>query len=340
MDIKSKIERELKSFSCLFECRIATVGTSARESEQFAVLPRRSALGYEAINFLVTSPENAAQSFSLLDSNVQFLFVDIESKKEIDLMSIAKKIVKKATIIAYKPNDTTLEAADLFLRHHFHDDLVNKNIMIYGAGNLGSKLALRLAERGSNIYLSSRNNDKTKEIVKTLNYLLPKYSKNSIKLVTGDEDLFLKIDSLISFTSSSNVIPPSFASYIKKGGLALDGGINNFSPEFILKANESTITCYRLDVRAAFPHTVLYLIDYIRDFYTNIQGEEKRNQTRLVAGGIIGNDGDIVVDRIKTPAQIVGVANGVGGLKAEKDLTAKDQQQLNEILQQINKYKQ
>lgn len=340
MDITFKIEQEINSFSCPFECRIATVGTTARESEQFAVLPRRSALGYEAINFLVTSPEDAAQSFLQLDSHVQFLFIDIESKKEIDLMSIAKKAVKKAEIIAYKPNDTTLEAADLFLRHYFLDDLANKNIMIYGAGNLGSKLALRLAERGSNIYLSSRNESKTKEIVKTLNYLLPKYSKNPIQLVTGQEDLSFKIDSLISFTSSSNVIPPSFASFIKKGGLALDGGINNFSPEFIIKANESTITCYRLDVRAAFPHTVLYLIDYIRDFYTNIQGEEKRNQIKLVAGGIIGNDGDIVVDRIKNPGQIVGVANGVGGLKAEKDLTGKNRQQINEILQLINKHKQ
>ncbi|MDG5471714.1 hypothetical protein P6709_08130 [Jeotgalibacillus sp. ET6] len=327
--MENRIVSEINSFTCPFEQRIATVGTTARDSLPFAVLPRRTALGYEAINFLVVSPDAARELFSLVDPHVAYLFIDIESKKEIDLLQIAKTIVKKARIIAYKPNDTTLEAADLFLRHSFKDELENKKMLIYGAGNLGSKLALRLAERGCSIYLSSRNDEKTKEIVKVLNYLLPKFAKNKIHyLKTGTYEP-LELDCLISFTSSSHVIPPEMAVMMKTKSVALDGGINNFTPQFILEASGKEITCYRLDVRAAFPHTLLYLIQYIRDFYTNIQGEVKwDNGIRVVAGGIIGNDGDIVVDRIQQPTQIVGIANGVGGLKDEQDYTAKDQSQL------------
>jgi len=337
VDIQYKIAQEIGSFTCDFEYRIATVGTTARESMQFAVLPRRTALGYEAINFLVTDAKSAARCFSMLDGHVNNLFIDIEAKKDIDLMTIAKNAIKKTSIISYKPNDTTLEAADLFLRHYFKDDVVDKNILLYGAGNLGSKLALRLAERGAKVCLSSRNVEKTKEIVTALNHLLPKYARNPIKLITAASRNLPTFDSFISFTSASNIIPSDTALLIKKNGLALDGGINNFTPEFIVKASERNITCYRLDVRAAFPHAILYLIPYIRDFYTAIQGEVKQNQIRLVAGGIIGNEGDIVVDRIKNPSQIVGIANGVGGLKAEADYSKVDKIKVESILKSIKK---
>jgi hypothetical protein len=149
MSIKEKVEKELESYSCDFEYKIATVGTTARESQPFAVLPRRKALGFEAINFLVVNPDYAEECFKLLDGAVKYILVDIELKKKIDLMQIAKRTVKQASLISYKPNDTTLEAADMFLRHYFNDELKGKKILVYGAGNLGSKLSLRLAERGA-----------------------------------------------------------------------------------------------------------------------------------------------------------------------------------------------
>lgn len=335
MDIKEKIQKEIDSLKCEFNYRIATIGTTVRESQPFAVLPRRTALGFEAINFLVIDPEYAEECFKSLDGNVKYILVDIELKKEINLLQIANQFVKQATIVTYKPNDTTLEAADMFLRHYFNDDLRNKKVLIYGAGNLGSKLSLRLAERLAKVYLDSRNKEKTKEIVTALNYLLHKYSQSHITAVQNYDDLFSEIDILIAFTSASNVIPPVYLNYLKKKGLALDGGINNFTSDFIKGAKKNGINCYRLDVRTAFPHSVLFSTDYTKDFYHNIQGEMTIDDVRLVAGGIIGNDGDIVVDRIKDPTQIVGVANGIGGLKLEKEYSDKEKLTIGKIKNEI-----
>ncbi|WP_191566968.1 hypothetical protein [Metabacillus idriensis] len=331
MDIKEKIQKEMISFTCDFNFRVATVGTTVRESQPFAVLPRRKSLGYEAINFLVIDPTYAEECFKLLDGNVQYILVDIESKKTIDLMEIANKTVKKAKIVSYKPNDTTLEAADMFLRNYFRDNLKDKKVLIYGAGNLGSKLSLRLAERRARVYLDSRNKEKTKEIVNALNYLIPKYSKNHITAIQNYDELINEVDILIAFTSASNVISPLYSHYLKKHSLALDGGINNFTSDFIIEANRNSVACYRLDVRTAFPHSVLYLSSYTRDFYQNIQGESMIGNIRLVAGGIIGNEGDIVVDRIKDPKQIVGIANGIGGLKLESEYSDKERKNIERI---------
>lgn len=331
MHIKEKVEKELDSFNCSFDFRIATVGTTARESQPFAILPRRKAFGFEAINFLVINPDYAEECFKLLDGAVNYILVDIELKKKIDLMQIAKRIVKQATLISYKPNDTTLEAADMFLRHYFNDELKGKKVLIYGAGNLGSKLSLRLAERGADVFLDSRNKEKTAGIIQALNHLTPKHSSSSIKPIKSYKSFTDEMDVFIAFTSASNVISSSFLKFIKNGGLALDGGINNFTSDFIKGANELSISCYRLDVRAAFPHTILFLTDYINNFYHNIQGEMIFDNVRVVAGGIIGNEGDIVVDRISKPKQIVGIANGIGGLKLESEYTSQERQNIEKI---------
>lgn len=336
MDMKEMVEKELNSFSCDLDYRIATVGTTARDSQPFAILPRRKALGFEAVNFMVVNPSYAEECFKLLDGAVKYILVDIELKKEIDLMQIAKRTIKQASIISYKPNDTTLEAADMFLRHYFNDEMKGKRILIYGAGNLGSKLTIRLAERGADVFLDSRNKEKTGEIIQALNHLTPKYSPSRIRQIKSYENLTDEMDVLIAFTSASNVISSSFLPFIKDGGLALDGGINNFTSDFIKGANERSINCYRLDVRAAFPHTILFLTDYINNFYHNIQGERDFGNVRVVAGGIIGNEGDIVVDRISKPKQIVGIANGIGGLKPESEYTGKERQNIEKLREMLN----
>lgn len=321
MNVPDRTQKELDSFRCDFEGRIATVGTTARDSQPFAVLPRRSALGFEAINFLVLNNRYAEECFTALDGKVKYILVDIEMKKQIDLMDIARKCVKKSMLVSYKPNDTTLEAADFFLRHYFADHMRGKTVLVYGAGNLGAKLALRLVERGADVFLDSRNSEKTADIIRALNYLIPKCANQSIQAVQSYKALEKEIDVFISFTSASHVISSSYTKCIKEGGLALDGGINNFTEDFLREAASKSINCSRLDVRAAFPHTVLFLLEHIRNFYEHVQGEAVFSGVRAVAGGLIGKEGDIVLDQIKNPKQIVGIANGIGGLKPETDYT-------------------
>ncbi|MDM5316427.1 hypothetical protein QUF49_10525 [Fictibacillus sp. b24] len=335
MSIENKIKKEIESFTCQMNKRIATIGTTARTSQSFAVLPRRQALGFQAINFLIEDPESAKTCMKYLDGKVRYLLIDIELKKNIDLMTLAKTHIHQSKIHTYKPNDTTLEAADMFLRNYFEDQLKDKKILIYGAGNLGTKLALRLAERGSKVYLDSRNQSKTIEIVRVLNYLLPRQSKNFIKSVQDPHELSSKMDVFIAFTSASNVIPASSLHFMKKNGLAIDGGIDNFTPEFIQKAADYNLQCYRLDVRTAFPHTVLYLNEHTKNFYQHIQGEIFVDHIRIVAGGIIGFEGDIVVDNISQPKQLVGVANGTGGLKLLDEYTSSDHTNVRYVQEKI-----
>ncbi|WP_379948538.1 NAD(P)-binding domain-containing protein [Ectobacillus funiculus] len=329
--IKSKVLQELGSITDNCLNTVATVGMTSRKSVEFAVLPRRKALGFEAINFLVSSSQAAEECLRILDGRVKYIFIDVEAKKNLNLEYIAENNVKSSVIIPYKPNDATVEAADLFLLQYFKEAVREKEILIYGAGNIAGKLALRLAERGSNVYVFSRDYKKVELISEALNFILPRYSVNKIIPIENIKAFTNSFDAVISFISAERVIDDDIICSLKEKALVLDGGINNFTPQFYEIASQKLLNCFRLDVRLGFLYTLLPLLDDVRAFFNDVQGKAFVDNITIVSGGIIGASGDIIVDNIKHPRQVIGIANGLGGLKDTNDYTVSDQENLTKV---------
>ncbi|WP_370222586.1 NAD(P)-binding domain-containing protein [Cytobacillus sp.] len=310
-----KIKKELKSFTAPNSITVATVGMTSRDSAPFTVLPRRKTLGFETINFLISNIHSAEKCLNFLDGKVKYILIDVESKKNVDLESIAKKTIKSSIVKSYKPNDATVEAADLYMLNYFKDFLKDKKILIYGAGNIAGKLALRLAERGAEIYIYSRDKNKVSLLVNALNLILPRYSLNRIKQLQNFEEMSDFFDAIISFISSKQVINHNIIQSLKENALVLDGGINNFTHEFYKNSSKKRLNSFRLDVRLGFLYSLIPLMDYTEKFFREVQGKSSIEEIKLVSGGIIGNEGDIIVDSIKSPTQVIGIANGLGGTK-------------------------
>ena len=95
------------------------------------------------------------------------------------LSDAVKEVIKKSVFISYKSNDLTVDAADAFISEYYSKDLVGvggRKVAIIGTGNIGSKLAQKLVERGSNVYLYRRNKDKLNLIVRQINTTKSKYT--------------------------------------------------------------------------------------------------------------------------------------------------------------------
>lgn len=334
---QSQILQEVQHVINKGEKTIATIGMTSRRSNDFAILPRRSAFGFEAINFLVSNEQAAKECLKLLDNKVKYIFIDVEAKKNVDLMKIAQQMIKTSKLVPYKPNDATLEACDLFILNYFHHFLHDRHLLIYGVGNIGTKLALRLAERGAKVYLYSRNVQKVESISTALNSILPKYTGS--KITPLQKISFSNyFDGIISFISAEEIIDEKMIPSLKNKAFVLDGGINNFSKGFYKKRTEKCLNCYRLDVRLGFAYTLLPLFDNVNVFLKEIQGREVIDGVVIVSGGVIGQDGDIVVDKVVNPTQIVGVANGLGGLKHASDYTKEDQKNILKVQQALSKF--
>ena len=302
---------------------VVSFTTTSRKSPPIKMLPERQAFGFRIINVLITENELAKYCFNKIDGLVDVVMIDVERKQKIDLWDIALKCIKKSKLVPIKPNDATVEAALFLLKHLWNNCLAKKVIAIYGAGNIGAKLALRLAEMNNKIYLYSRNKEKTKQIAAAFNSVLPRFSSGIITPVDNIVDAE-QVDALISFVSATGVITEDLLSILPKGAAVIDGGIDNFSEGFICSALEKKIHIYRLDVRPGFFYTALDLLPDVGQFFKEVQGEKIIDRVRVVAGGVVGQRGDIVLDNIKTPTMVLGVANGIGGLLNETPVEFRD----------------
>ena len=304
------------------------ISTTARDSLEISRLPDKIFKGKLAANYLITNEQIARNFFVEIDGQVEDILVDVERKQEVNLMEIANEVIKHSNILPYKPNDVTLEAADQLILHQLGVDLTGKKVLVYGTGNIAFKLALRLLEREADVSIAGRNLDKVQSLVTTLNMIKPRYSGAIAR--EHQEDLSFKYDGLISFLSSEKVIDSTMAVHIKPSGFAIDGGIGNFQGTFIVDSLEKGISVLRLDVRLGNPFLIAGItsLSSENEFFNTVIGAHQMGDMKLVAGGIIGEAGSIIVDRIKSPTQIIGIANGYGGLKNDEQFTENDRENL------------
>ncbi len=332
---EEQVSREVDYIMQSDKIKVVSVGTTARLLADFLVLPRREYMQFACINFLVSNQVDAAYCLDQADGIADYILVDVEAKQDVKLMDIAVKHVSKSTLVSFKPNDASVEAADLLIRQHFHEDLTGRRILILGAGNISSKLALRFCERNAHVELHARNYSKVKMITDGLNAILPKYSGHRIEPIerVGRERGYY--DGIVSFIAADQIADKQIAEMLHAGGIAVDGGINNFTPEFIEECQSQGITCNRLDVRLGFIYSLLSLGHDVHNFYTNVRGERYVDHNRLIAGGIIGRRGDVIVDRMVHPSQIIGIANGVGGVLSPCEYTNEEHGMLDELEEKL-----
>ena len=110
---------------------------------------RRDAYGVLAA-VLVETGAQARTVLTALDRPGRVLAIDVERKQAVDLMAIAREVVREARIVPTKPNDATIRSLDVLLTHVVGPDLTGVGACVLGTGNLGLKASSssRSAGRG------------------------------------------------------------------------------------------------------------------------------------------------------------------------------------------------
>ncbi|WP_101842480.1 hypothetical protein [Halobacillus sp. Marseille-P3879] len=310
------------------------VNTTAKQAPSFRLLPRRAVDNLLISTFMISEQEILKDTLEFFDGKVDYIFIDIEQKQEINLFKIAKEVVQDSKLVSIKPNDITLESCDLLLRNQFSDNLYDKNIIIIGTGNLASKVANRLAERQASVHIIGRSKEKELKTVKAINLFLPKY--NSTIKVFDEFPKNKAADIIISFLSGEFKDEKKLLEVIDKNSFIVDGGINNFSEDFINEMLINNINITRLDTRIAIPYQMLLFHKDTKIFFKEVYGKGNLQGIPLVSGGFIGDEGSVIVDNINLPEQVIGIADGKGGLKSNEQLTERDENNLQGIREAIS----
>jgi len=259
----------------------------------------------------IFSLDMAKKILKYLDGKADYIFIDSETKNFdfSDIGNIASDIVQKSKVLHIKVNDFTALGADLIISNLLKP-IKDKKIVIVGAGNIGCKLAIKLGERGASVHLTDPEFEKAKKRAESINNIIIGKSMEIKSFPINELKNFNSADCLVGFTRSySNSINHEMVKRTKKNVLIIDGGIGTLSSR-ALKEKRRFV---RVDSRIGF-YGYIDSVVKMENFLENNLGVRKIKGRRFVAGGEIGKKGDIIIDSVRNPKRIIGVADGLGGL--------------------------
>lgn len=192
----------------------------------------------------------------------------------------------KEKTMLYSDDEVWIRSA-LMTIEHLDGCLLDKPIVVSGAEHLADYLIHSLKLRGCQVTQATPTD--------------------------FDPDRIQQCEALIGAAAKKIGVTAEMARHASPKINCYDIGIGNFSPEAIefLRENQSEI--YRLDNRAALSSTLvgLYQADTL---LRETMGRVQIGDIEVVAGGILGGKGAVVVDSIHNPTTVLGIANGSGNL--------------------------
>jgi hypothetical protein len=293
--------------------RVVVSSTARARGRGIVRLPdRRDAHGVLAA-VLVESEAQARTVLTALDRPGRLIAVDVERKQAADLMALAREVVREAVVVPTKPNDATIRSLDVLLTHVVGPDLTGVAACVLGTGNLGLKSSLLLAERGARLRVAGRDPAAVSRTVGAVAAVLPRHTPFAPAALADGDGVAL----LVTAVSASGVVGPEWIERLTPDAVVVDAGIDNVSPSFCEAALAVGVSVLRLDTRAAEAQ-VLWPAP---GFFEGTFGDGEVDGIPVVAGGVVGRRGAVVVDDTARPTRVVGVASGSGGLVPEDELT-------------------
>lgn len=260
-----------------------------------------------------------------VDGRVDYIFVDTEKKvalhnfdnEKTSVGNVEREVretVKTSKVLTYKGNDLTVDSIENFivqLVSAHPRGLGGKKGVIIGAGNIGSKLALKLVERGMDITITRRDPAKLEAIVNALNVIKPPATLATVRGTVDNLEAAQGADLLIGLTEGISAITAQMVDAVNVGAFLLDGGKGCFSTDAIERARLRALPIYRADVRPGFEgHSAMALAT--EEMCAKGVGRIEIEGVSMISGGLLGSLNEVVVDSIHHPKRVFGVANGLG----------------------------
>ena len=318
----NEVLKSLKNYAGLRKKKSCfLVGTTKKKSfRNFYLTPLRESQKTIYAGAIIYDNETAEKIAKKIDGKVDYVFIDIEKKitNKRDLFTNIERVVKsevqKSIIKNYKPNDITVNSLENFIQDYYGKDnrgVGGKRILILGAGNIGTKIGIRLLESGSHTFLFRRDKKKLQKINQVLNIVKPEYTKSKSNVINSDQLKFEYYDVIIG--CSNNIIKFKKIRKILKNPLIIDVGKGVFSKYDLNQLKKWNISVFRLDIEnslSSFLDTSVDTESFFENSFFNI-----KDKLRLVKKGILGNKDDIIVDDVIKPKRIIGVCGSNGSLK-------------------------
>ena len=225
-------------------------------------------------------------------------------------------------VLTYNDFDSWATSAVNLIKANDCSSLTGKDVLVVGKNYLATRMILQLIDCNANIYLLESDYE-TMDVpyINTTNLSI--HSPN-VKYV----DTKCNFDILLGCCLHSQCDKLDMLCVFDFDAI-YDVGVSNFDQQFIATHKaKGCNTMFRSDDRAGIASVVLNLME-TNYLLQHCVGRKSLPGINMVAGGLIGYYGDVVVDSMENPRQVLGVANGDGTFK--QDLTEKDKNNIEKV---------
>ena len=302
----------------------ATLRTRARKAGLPSVLnvvaaataieePVASAFVQEQFGFVIGSAEvgRAAHVDAVVDcvdGIVDALLVDSEMKPYLDQPLGSGRRPRVTSLYSYKDSDVWVRAVVQQI-DAIGPSAEQDRIVVCGTGSSALKCALAIAERGFHVTLTGESSETLARGTDTIRAM----ALGSV-ILAAEPDTAMAARSarlFVVFTDRLGIVDQRVVQALAPDAVVFVARVGSMRPDAIEEGINRGVRFVRPDMRAALAAELHALIG-ARRLVTEMMGRSEIAGVPVVAGGCVGRRGDVVVDSIARPLQVVGIADGCG----------------------------
>lgn len=257
------------------------------------------------------------------EGRIDVVLLDVDRKlfSPPNSAEIARGILNKTALLTYLDSRVWVEAVEDQVVRLLQEVLNGSEIVIAGDHPRSRFLALRFAERGADVTLLKDPGRKEAESpnvpdpLRSLSLEGPNLQLTQID--ANNEQALLALASasvIIVWPTAAPWFDQGFSHSLSPNAYVLDAGIGAILPDAIDEARRRGCLLLRVNIWPALTGALSAAHESLMKT-NDAFGWETLDGIPIVAGGAMGNSGDVIVDAVRHPTRIIGVCDGHGGVR-------------------------
>jgi 4-hydroxy-2-oxovalerate aldolase len=254
-----------------------------------------------------------------VDGRADVVLLDVDRKPfgPVQAAETAGAILKKTALLTYLDSRVWVEAVEDQVVRLLHERLNDAEIVIAGDHPRSRFLALRFAERGARVTLL-QDPGKVAAPLDPIRSLSLAGQELKLSCLTPDApdsfDTLSRANVVVVWPAGPAWFDQAFAQHLSRNTYVIDAGIGTLLPEGIAEAQRRGCLLLRVNIWPALTGSLSAAHESLVETREAL-GWETLGGVSVVAGGAMGQSGDVIVDSVHHPTRVIGVCDGKGGVR-------------------------
>jgi 4-hydroxy-2-oxovalerate aldolase len=267
----------------------------------------------------LTNDQQLQTVLNVIDGRVDVVLLDVDRKPfgPVNAAETARSTLKKTALLTYLDSRVWVEAVEDQVVRLLNEVLSGSEIVIAGDHPRSRFLALRFAERGAKVVLL-HDPGSSPTIVPQLRSLSLEGEDLKLSWMKADAgcafDALARAKVVVVWPAVAPWFGKEIAHRLSQKTYVLDAGIGTILPEAVAEAQHRGCLLLRVNIWPALTGSLSAAHESLIET-TDALGWEILAGVPVVAGGAMGQSGDVIVDSVHHPSRVIGICDGHGGVR-------------------------